>query len=186
MPLPIQTERLKLRKYKEKDLPDILEYSSSSDFWLLRNLDWKPTSEDAKKYWETQRELRFEDDPQWLSLVIELKDQEKIVGNTGLGVIKSGEHKQGTIGWLLGSAYQGKGYATEAARALLSFGFNEMILHRISARTGLDNTRSWRLMERLGMRREAHFRQSHVVKGEWRDEVIYAILAVEWKEKEEL
>lgn len=166
MPLPIKTKRLIIRNYEDRDLHDIMQYSSSNDYWLLRNLDWHPQEEDTKKYWETQRDLRFEDDPQWLSLVIELKDQRKVIGNTGLGVIKSGECKQGTIGWLLGSVYQGKGYATEAARGLLSFGFKEMKLHRISARTGLDNTRSWRLMERLGMRREAHFRQSHRVKGE--------------------
>jgi len=90
----------------------------------------------------------------------------EVIGNTGLGVNKSGERKHGTIGWLLGNVYQGKGYATEAAKGLLlSFGFKEMKPHRISARTGFDNTHSWRLMERLGMRREAHFKQSHRVKG---------------------
>ena len=72
-------------------------------------------------------------------MVIELKGQEKVIGNTGIGVIKTGEYRQGTIGWLLGSESQGKSYATEAAEALLSFGFQGMKLHRISARTGLDN-----------------------------------------------
>lgn len=183
MPLPIETERLVLRKFEDKDLSDILEYSSNSDFWTERNLDWESTEEGVRKYWELQRDIEPENDPKWLALVIELKDQEKVIGNTGIGIISSGVNKQGTIGWLLGSAYRGKGYATEAAKALLTFGFAEMRLHRISARTGQDNTRSWRLMERIGMRREAHFRQSHIVNGEWRDEFVYAILPDEWRRK---
>lgn len=181
MPLPIETKRLLLRKYEDKDLLDIIEYSSDPDFWLARNLDWKPTEKGVRSYWENQRDIEPEFDPEWLALVIQLKHPDKVIGNAGIGVIKTGEQKQGTIGWLVGSAYQRKGYATDAANALLSFGFLEMKLHRISARTGRDNTRSWRLMERIGMRREAHFRQSHMVKGEWRDEFVYAILAEEWR-----
>jgi RimJ/RimL family protein N-acetyltransferase len=181
MPLPIETKRLTLRKYEERDLLDIVAYSSNSDFWLVRNLDWKPNAESARQFWLNQQDIKPEDDPQWLALVVELKDQERVIGNIGIGVIKTGVHRQGTIGWLLGSDYHGKGYATEAAEALLSFGFLEMKLHRISARTGLDNDRSWHLMERLGMRQEAHFRQSHMINGDWRDEVVYAILAEEWR-----
>jgi len=64
MPLPIETARLILRKYEGRDLMDIVEYSTSSDYCLSRNLDWKPTREDAKKHWETQQEFKFEDDPQ--------------------------------------------------------------------------------------------------------------------------
>jgi len=166
MPLPIKTKRLIIRNYEDRDLHDIMQYSSSNDYWLLRNLDWHPQEEDTKKYWETQRDLRFEDDPQWISLVIESIEHNKVIGNTGLGIKESEGQKHGTIGYLIGEAYQGRGYATEAATGLISFGFTELGLHRIAARTGLDNTRSWRLMERLGMRREAHFRQSHRVKGE--------------------
>jgi RimJ/RimL family protein N-acetyltransferase len=185
MPVPIETERLILRKFEDRDLSDIVEYSSSTDFWLLRNLDWKPNQEDVRRYWEIQKSVQPQDNPQWLALVIESKERGKVIGNTGLGFIKTDKHRQATIGWLLGNEYQGMGYATEAARALFSFGFSELELHRISARTGLDNTRSWRLMERLGMRREALFKKSHLVKGEWRDEVIYALLAEEWRRTEE-
>jgi RimJ/RimL family protein N-acetyltransferase len=185
MPLPLETERLVLRKYEDKDLLDILEYSSNADPWMARNLDWESTEEGIRKYWELQRDIEPEYDPMWLALVIELKNQEKVIGNIGIGIIRTGMHKQGTIGWLLGSAYRGKGYATEAGKALLSFGFVGLNLHRISARTGQDNTRSWRLMERIGMRREAHFKQSHIVNGEWRDEFVYAILAEEWRGKVE-
>jgi RimJ/RimL family protein N-acetyltransferase len=180
MNLPIETERLWLRKYEDRDLADILEFSSEADFWLARNLDWPVSEEGVKGYWEGQRELDPSTDPKWFNLVVELKAEGKVIGDVGIGVIKSGEDRQGTVGWLLGRKYQGQGLATEAARALVTYGFEQLGLHRITARTGKDNKRSWYLMERLGMRREAHFRESHVVQGEWRDEFIYAVLADEW------
>jgi len=179
MDFPIETARLRLRKYEDRDLADILKFSMDMD----ARLDWEISAEGVKDYWEAQRALDIRADPQWFSLVVELKAAGKAIGQVGLGVIKIGEHRQGTIGWLLGRKYRGQGLATEAARALLQFGFEELGLHRIAARTGRDNVRSWKLMERLGMRREAHFRESHVVEGEWRDEYIYALLAEEWREE---
>ena len=109
-----------------------------------------------------------------------LRVERKVIGYVGIGVSNK-EQRQASIGWMLGCRYQGQGLATEAAQALVDLGFTSMGLHRIFARTGKANTRSWRLMERLGMRREAHFRQSHRVRGEWDDEFVYAILAHEWK-----
>jgi len=184
MNLPIETERLELRKYEDKDVADIVEYSSDADFWLDRNLDWPVSEEGVRGYWEAQRDVEPDTDPKWLDLVVELKAEGRVIGHVGIGVIKTGEDRQGTIGWLLGRKYQGQGFATEAARALVTIGFDQMGLHRISARTGSDNVRSWHVMERLGMRREAHFRESHVVKGEWRDEYVYAVLADEWKARQ--
>ena len=180
MNLPIETERVRLRKYEDKDVSDILEYSSDADFWLARNLDWEVSEEGVKKYWEAQRDIDACKDSKWLDLVIELKAEGKVIVHVGIGIIKTGEHRQGIIGWLLGRKYQGQGLATEAVRSLVTAAFEQLGLHRIFARTGKDNERSWRLMERLGMRQEAHFRESHLVNGKWRDEVIYAILADEW------
>lgn len=172
MNLPIETERLRIRKYEDKDVADILEYSSDADFWLARNLDWPVSEEGVKKYWEAQRDVDPSTDPQWFSLVVELKAEGKVIGHVGIGFIKTEEHRQGMIGWLLGRKYQGQGLATEAVSALVTIAFDQLKLHRISARTGRDNERSWRLMERLGLRREAHFRQSHMVKGKWCDEFV--------------
>ena len=180
MRLPIETERLCLRRYEDRDLADILAYSADADYWLARNLDWPVTEEGVRAYWEAQRGIDPRTDPEWFSLVVELKAEGKAIGQVGLGVVGTGDQRQGTIGWLLGRSYQGQGLATEAARALMTFGFDGLGLYRITARTGRDNRRSWYLMERLGMRREAHFRQSHCVEGAWRDEYVYAVLAEEW------
>lgn len=180
MTLPVETERLLLRKYEDGDAGDIAEYSREADFWLARNMDWEPTQKGVKAYYEARRDIYPESYPQWLDLVIELKAEGRVVGNVGIGV-RNKEQGQAEVGWLLGCRYQGRGIANEAVSALVTFGFETMGLHRIYARTGRRNVRSWRLMERIGMRREAHFRQSHKVKGEWDDEFVYAVLADEWK-----
>jgi RimJ/RimL family protein N-acetyltransferase len=177
--LPIETERLILRKFEERDVRDIVAFSREADFWLARSLDWQSTSASVRAYFEAQRDLQPQSLPEWMNLMIELEAGRTVIGCVGIGVTNK-EQRQASIGWMLSCRYQGQGLATEAAHALIDFGFHSMGLHRIFARTGRANTRSWRLMERLGMRREAHFRQSHKVRGEWDDEFVYAILADEW------
>ena len=184
MRLPIDTKRLILRKYEDGDVEDIVEYSLGADFWLSRNLDWEPTENGVKAYYEQRRDIYPESYPKWLDLVIELKAESKVVGNVGIG-IRNKEQGQAVVGWLLGCQYQGQGIATEAVKALLTFGFGSMGLHRIYANTASRNIRSWRLMERVGMRREAHFKQSHKVKGEWDGEFVYSILADEWRQMQQ-
>ena len=85
------------------------------------------------------------------------------------------------IGWVFHPGWHGRGYATEAARALLDYGFRELGLHRIIATCQPENPASYRVMEKIGMRREGHFRKCIYRGGEtWWDEYFYAILAEEW------
>jgi RimJ/RimL family protein N-acetyltransferase len=84
------------------------------------------------------------------------------------------------IGWAIDSRHQGRGYATEAARALIDFAFGALNCHRLVATCQPQNLASWRVMEKLGMRREAHFRRAlYQETGEWWDEYFYALLADE-------
>ena len=114
-----------------------------------------------------------------------LKSEQKVIGDCAIKVI-SIDNRQGEIGFTLNPQYQGKGFATEAAKAILSFGFQQLNLHRITAICDVRNKPSYRLMERLGMRQEAHFRQNCLVKGEWCDEFVYAILKQEWQHEKRL
>jgi ribosomal-protein-alanine N-acetyltransferase len=85
------------------------------------------------------------------------------------------------IGWVLHPRHHGHGYATEAARALLRYGFEELALHRVIATCQPENAPSWRVMEKLAMRREAHFRKCmHRGGTTWWDEYFYAVLEEEW------
>jgi len=93
------------------------------------------------------------------------------------------ESRQGEIGYIFHPDHAGRGYATEAARAMLGLGFEAYGLHRIVGRLDARNAASARVLERLGMRREAHFVQNEVVKGEWTDELVYAMLEDEWRSR---
>lgn len=86
------------------------------------------------------------------------------------------------IGWVFAHEHQGLGYATEAATSLLAYAFEILKCHRVIATCQPENKASWRVMEKLGMRREAHFRKGHQLRpgGEWCDEYFYALLAEEY------
>ena len=179
----LHTDRLIVRSFEPRDIPALLEYLSAGDPMVARVMRPAPTSDSIKTYWEPMRRIDPYGDPGWLSLMIEGKAEGKVIGNVGYGITVINEtHKLGSVGWSTSPAHRGKGLATEAARAVLGFLFEHLGIHRVSARTGFANKPSWRLMERLGMRREAHLRFSHTnLPGEWDDEYIYAILRSEWE-----
>jgi RimJ/RimL family protein N-acetyltransferase len=92
------------------------------------------------------------------------------------------ENAQAELGWVLDPAHTGRGYATEAVRELLRYCFEQRGVHRVVANCFLDNRASWRLMEKVGMRREIHaVSESLHRSGRWLDTVGYALLAPEWK-----
>jgi RimJ/RimL family protein N-acetyltransferase len=98
-----------------------------------------------------------------------------------LDVTDQARDTQAELGWVLDPAHTGHGYATEAVRELLRHCFRDLGLRRVTANCFLDNDTSWRLMERLGMRRELHaIRESLHRSGRWLDTVGYAILEEEW------
>jgi len=176
------TDRLVIRAYEPPDIHVLIEYLSSKDPMVSRVMQIAPTAEAISAYWEPMCSVDPFADPQWLSLLIELKAEQKVVGNVGYGItVIDDAHKLGSIGWSLSPVHRGRGIATEAAMAVLGLLFDHLGVHRVQARTGRANAPSWRLMERLGMRREAHFRESHTnLSGAWDDEYIYAILKREW------
>ena len=98
-----------------------------------------------------------------------------------VGLIRQ-DHGQGEVGWALAAEHRGQGYATEAAGALIAYGFYSLGLRRIHADTGIDNLASMRMMERLGMRREGLLRCAVYEEGKWVDRVAYGILADEWRD----
>jgi RimJ/RimL family protein N-acetyltransferase len=95
--------------------------------------------------------------------------------------LKSADSRQGEIGWSMHPDVHGRGLATEGAAEVLRLGFDELGLHRIEAGADSRNTPSIRVMEKLGMRREALFVENECFKGEWAGDVIYAILESEWR-----
>jgi len=176
MTLPIETDRLLLRRFTFNDIDDIVELVSHPSVARVGN-KIKASATEVKKYLEMQNLMQPFELNKCFDLGIELKEQNKIIGFVGL-IRKN--HKQGEVGWALNIGYRGRGYATEAARALISYGFQTLGLHRILADTSNMNVSSLKVMERLGMRREGHYRESEFQDGRWMDVLVYAILADEW------
>lgn len=114
-----------------------------------------------------------------LVLAVVLRDPGVVVGDVMLAWL-SEAHQQGEIGYVFHPEYHGRGLAGEAAREVLRRAFEGMGFHRIIGRCDARTDASARLMERLGMRREAHLRENELFKGEWSDEYVYAMLAAEW------
>lgn len=182
MKFPLITERLLLRPFTDADLDALQAMHGRQD--VTRYLYWEPRSrEDTRELLgRLKRMTGFEGDGDALRLAAGLKGSRDVVGDFSLWRT-SAEHNQAEIGFVVHPDHHGKGYATEAASVLLRIGFEEARFHRIVGRCDARNDASARLMERLGMRREAHLRENEFVKGEWTDELVYAILAREWEER---
>ena len=129
-------------------------------------------------------------DPDRLAVTLVVEKDGEVVGDLMLMVQDAWSQKevrdqaaevQAEIGWVIAPAHSGQGLATEAARALVEISFGPLGLRRVIAQCFADNAASWRVMEKVGMRREDHaVRESLHRSGEWLDGLRYALLADEW------
>ena len=171
---PIRTDRLLLREFTPADEKDVHEYAC--DPLVSRYTHWGPNAPET-----THRVLGdwLEAQKKWprdnVALAIELRATGRLIGAIVLR-ISDNEHGLADFGFVLNHRYWNQGYVTEASRALLDKVFRVMKLHRITATCDTRNGGSARVMEKLGMRREATFRQDVFQKGKWRDSYLYAKL----------
>jgi RimJ/RimL family protein N-acetyltransferase len=182
---PVLTDRLALRPHRTGDLDDLLRYHSDPE--VVRYIPWPVrTREETAAALESrtrQGEVTAEGD--WLVLAVQLRDDRGLAdGGRVIGEVllkfDSEKDARGELGYAIARDAEGNGYATEAARAVLALAFDRFSLHRVIARLDARNRASAALLERLGMRREAHFVQDEFFKGEWTDTLVYALLAAEY------
>ena len=179
MPIPIDTEQLILRQFREGNLQDHLEYASDPE--VARYEYWEPyTLEKLTQESNEAQDIVPGVEGCWLELAIELRTQCKVIGSVAIKVL-SRQHRLGEVGWTLARRYQGRGYATEAGSAILGFAFEELDLFWIMSFCHVRNHPSYRLMERLGMQRLAQFERNKLAKGVWWDEVVYSITEPQWR-----
>ena len=177
---PIRTERLVLRPIVASDFDALLDMQSRPE--LVRYLMWDVMDRDAVAVFLERRvrQTAIDGDDTAIVLAATIPPSDRVMGEFMIR-LTSARHRQGEIGWSLHPDAQGHGYATEAARELLRLGFEDLGLHRIAADADPRNTGSLRIMERLGMRREADYVDAFFLKGEWVGETHYAILEDEWR-----
>ena len=180
---PIVTKRLTLRLMVSADVDDIFSYQSRED--VCRYLLFEPRTRDEveDRVAKHGASATLEKDGDYLQLALELpataEAPARVIGDSYF-TISNLENSRGEIGWTLHPNFAGRGYAAEAARAVLDIAFTQLRLHRVYAELDPRNHASIALCKRLGMREEAFFVKDLWFKGEWADTGTYAILREEW------
>lgn len=175
---PIRTARLLLREFRQGDFEDVHAYAVQPE--VARFMDWGPNTEAETVDYMARA---FAQQARWprdgVTLAVEHLEDTRVIGSMRLEV-SDRANLSGDVGYSFNLHYWRQGLATEATRALLDVGFGVLGLHRIWAECDVENVASFGVMEKLGLRREAHIRDGKRVKGVWRDRYIYAILKDEW------
>lgn len=173
--IELRTERLFLRPVEAKDAKAIFNYRS--DFKTNKYQGWIPkTIEDVDSFLK-KISLEIDIAGTWFQFVIIDITNSEIIGDLGIHFL---DDEQAEIGCTLEKNKHGKGYATEALKSAIDLLFNGLNKHRIIGSIDPQNIKSIGLVERLGFRKEAHFKESLLINGEWVDDIVYAILKKEW------
>ena len=179
--IPIQTDRLILRQIAPDDAPDVYSYRSDPQVSLYQM--WKPRSlDDVRQFLEQLAAVQPDTPGTWLQLAIVCRDENAVIGDCGIR-FPDGDSHQAELGISLKPSHQGRGFATEALSAVLTYVFESLHKHRVFASVDPRNLASLALLDRIGMRREAHFRESILLDGEWVDDLVFAMLESEWLDR---
>lgn len=169
----LETARLKLRPYTEADIPELLPLIGSREVAATTLRIAHPyTEEHAREFIAMAQEA----DKIWLAIT--LRSDGRQIGGIGLRLDEPHQHAE--LGYWLGVAYWGQGYATEASREMLRYGFEDLGMHRIFASYFKHNPASGRILQKLGMSYEGCQRQHLRKWGEFIDLELYGLLRQEW------
>jgi RimJ/RimL family protein N-acetyltransferase len=176
--LPVRTDRLLLREFRPDDFDALLPFHTDPE--NVRYVPFEPRTPDQMREALDKKiaGTTLAGAGEHLDLAVGLHDG-PVVGDLVV-MLHAVEHDTVEVGWIFDPAHAGRGYATEAVRALLDLVFNDLQARRAVARVDARNTASLRLCERVGMRREAHLVENEVFKGELSSEIDFGLLSREW------
>lgn len=179
--IQIHSRRLILRMIQAQDADAVFRYRSNEE--VNQYQGWIPKTIEEVHYFISHKVAKEMNLPgTWAQWVIIRKDTQQVIGDIGIHFLPA-DSFQTELGCTLDHLQQGNGYATEALSETINYLFGELNKHRIIASIDPRNHASIRLFERLGFRREAHFKESILMDGEWVDDLVYAILKDEWIKK---
>ncbi len=180
--IPIETSRLTLREYALADWSAVHRYAS--DPLVVRYMWWGPNSEaDTQRFIQGAIANRERSPRTDFELAVTLRPAGTLIGGCSLNARSRPEYATVEIGYCLAPDVWRHGYGAEVAAALCEFGVRVAGRHRVFALIDPENIASIRLVDRLGFRREGHLRKDALIRGEWRDSLVYALLAEEWRER---
>ena len=174
----ILTQRLRLSQLVASDAPAMFDYRSDPE--VCRYQSFEPGAlADVEAFIGGMQSHAFDTAGTWYQVAIRLQEPDLLVGDIGAH-FTAADPRQVEIGFTVAPRYQGQGFGTEAVSGLLGFLLLDCKKHRVFASVDPRNEPSLRLLRQVGMRKEAHFRQSLWFKGEWVDDLMFGILESEW------
>lgn len=176
----LHTQRLLIRNFTNPDLEPFLAYRNDPE--VAKHQSWSlpyPRSR-AEHFIREMKDVHAPKQGEWLQLALELKETGELIGDVAF-CIKEEDVRQATIGFTIASAFWQKGYAAEALTALLGYLFEDIDLHRVVADCDTENIGSWKTLEKLGFRREAHFVENLLINKKYTSEYYYGMLQREWR-----
>lgn len=176
--MDLETARLHLNALQAHDAGALFRYRA--DPRVSRFQGWRPGSvADAENFIQRQADASIDTPDSWFQRAIRLREGGELVGDLGLHLPSD---SKGSIefGITIAPGFQSKGYAREALEVVFGLIFGRLERHRIHASVDPRNVASMALLRSVGMRREAHHRESLWLHGEWVDDVVFALLAREW------
>jgi [ribosomal protein S5]-alanine N-acetyltransferase len=178
--MQLTTDRLVLREFQMEDWPAVLAYQTHPDY--LQYYHWTERTEaDVRAFVEMFVAQQQKQPRTQFQLAVLLRSSHQLIGNCGIRLASPGAH-EADIGYEIAPQHWGNGYATEAAHAIVHYGFTELNLHRIWSWCIADNRGSVRVLEKLGMYQEGRLRHKERFKGRWWDVLTFGILKDEWQQ----
>jgi RimJ/RimL family protein N-acetyltransferase len=175
----LETPRLLLREFVDGDWTAVLDYQDDPLYLRYYELTGQ-TAIGARAFVRMFLAQQAEQPRTKFQLAVILKSEDRLIGNCGIR-INDPENCEANIGYELDSRCWNRGYATEAAREIVRFGFEALGMHRIWSWCVAENIGSARVLEKIGLQREGQLREKEFYKGAWHDHLLYAILEREWR-----
>lgn len=175
----LRTERLLLRPFTPGDAPAVKELAGDRDVAATTRLIPHPYEIGMAEAWIATHADKFQRG-EFVTFAIVARNEGNLVG--AIGLVLNQKHDRGELGYWIGKPFWGLGYCTEAARAVVRYGFESLALHRIYANHMTRNPASGRVMQKIGMRQEGQLRQHLKKWGQFEDIEVYGILRSEWRE----
>jgi len=175
----LMAERVVLRRFRLDDLDAFLAYRSSPQVARFQGWDAPFPAGEAKRLIRQMTTDQPDTPGEWFQFAVMLRSTGELIGDCAVRPDETDE-RQAEIGFTVAPGYQGRGYATEAADALLGYLFGARGKHRVMAFCDARNAASASVLAKLGMRCEGHLRESTWAKGEWTDDLVFGILDREW------
>jgi aminoglycoside 6'-N-acetyltransferase len=175
-------ERVVLRRFRPADLTAFVAYRSIPEVARFQGWEAPYPRADGERLIGDLMDQHPDTEGAWFQFAVALRSNGELIGDCAART-QAGDPRQAEIGYTIAPAHQGRGFATEAGRALLGYLFQARGKHRVTASCDARNAASERVLQRLGMRREGHLIESTWAKGEWTDDLLYALLEREWSQR---